>query len=194
MAMKLSVGLFALIVLMATGARAQDPQSAGAESIIPSPQQSAPTNGPTRIRVGGNVASAKITHLVQPVYPQAAKAAHISGTVVLHCIIAKDGTIMELTYISGPPLLLKAAMDAVHQWTYQPTLLNGKPVEVETTVSVVFTLGGTAPVEFSQQAGPSATPEKPEPPAVRAPDSAIDPQFRSDILHLLDLTHFKEKQ
>jgi protein TonB len=96
----------------------------------------------TRIRVGGNVAAAKLTHQVQPIYPQIAKTAHVQGTVLLHAIIAKDGTIQELQYVSGPPLLMKAAMDAVHEWRYSPTLLNGEPVEVDTTIQVVFTLGG----------------------------------------------------
>jgi len=96
----------------------------------------------TRIRVGGNVQGAKLIHQVQPVYPQIAKTAHVSGTVLLHAIIAKDGTIQQLEYVSGPPLLMRAAMDAVHEWRYQPTLLNGEPVEVDTTIQVVFTLGG----------------------------------------------------
>lgn len=96
----------------------------------------------TRIRVGGNVAAAKLIHQVQPVYPQIAKTAHVSGTVLLHAIIAKDGTIQQLEYVSGPPLLMRAAMDAVHEWRYNPTLLNGEPVEVDTTIQVVFTLGG----------------------------------------------------
>jgi len=96
----------------------------------------------TRIRVGGNVQGAKLIHQVQPVYPQIAKTAHVSGTVLLHAIIAKDGTIQELQYVSGPPLLMRAAMDAVHEWRYQPTMLNGDPVEVDTTIQVVFTLGG----------------------------------------------------
>ena len=95
-----------------------------------------------RIRVGGNVEQAALVHQVMPQYPQIAKTAHISGTVILHAIIAKDGTVQELQYISGPPLLMRAAMDAVHQWRYKPTLLNGDPVEVDTTISVVFTLGG----------------------------------------------------
>jgi periplasmic protein TonB len=94
------------------------------------------------VRVGGNVAAANLLHQVQPVYPQIAKTAHVSGTVVLHAIISKDGGIEELTYVSGPPLLMKAAMDAVHQWRYKPTMLNGEPVDVDTTISVVFTLGG----------------------------------------------------
>ncbi len=95
-----------------------------------------------RIRVGGNVQGAKLIHQVQPIYPQIAKTAHVSGTVLLHAIIAKDGSIQELQYVSGPPLLMRAAMDAVHEWRYQPTLLNGEPVEVDTTIQVVFTLGG----------------------------------------------------
>jgi periplasmic protein TonB len=103
------------------------------------PPPKAPT--PTRIRVGGNVAAAKLLHQVQPNYPQIAKTAHVSGTVILHAIIAKDGTIQELQYISGPALLMKSAMDAVHEWRYQPTQLNGQPVEVDTTIQVVFTLG-----------------------------------------------------
>jgi protein TonB len=96
----------------------------------------------TRIRVGGNVQGAKLLRQIQPLYPQIAKTAHVSGTVRLHAVIAKDGTIQELEYVSGPALLMKAAMDAVHEWRYQPTLLNGEPVEVDTTVDVVFSLGG----------------------------------------------------
>jgi protein TonB len=79
---------------------------------------------------------------IMPVYPPIAKTAHIAGTVVLHAVIAKDGSVEDLQYVSGPPLLMKSAMDAVKQWRYQPTQLNGDPVEVDTTISVVFTLGG----------------------------------------------------
>jgi protein TonB len=79
---------------------------------------------------------------VMPQYPAIARTAHVSGTVELHAIIAKDGSIEELSYVAGPPLLLKASMDAVRQWRYRPTLLNGEPVEVETTIDVVFNLGG----------------------------------------------------
>jgi periplasmic protein TonB len=100
-----------------------------------------PKEAPKRIRIGGNVQQAKMARMVQPVYPQIAKSAHIQGTVILHAIIAKDGSVQELQYVSGPPLLMKNAMDAVRQWRYQPTLLNGDPVEVDTTISVVFTLG-----------------------------------------------------
>src|SRR3984885_11696187 len=101
-----------------------------------------PKATPQRIRVGGNVAAAKLVRQVTPLSPPIAKTAHISGTVILHAVIAKDGTIQNLDYVSGPPLLMKNAMDAVRQWRYSPTLLNGEPVEVDTTISVVFTLGG----------------------------------------------------
>lgn len=110
--------------------------------IIGSAPPPPPKPTQTRIRVGGNVQGAKLIHQVQPIYPQIAKTAHVSGTVLLHAIIAKDGSIQELQYVSGPPLLMRAAMDAVHEWRYQPTLLNGEPVEVDTTIQVVFTLGG----------------------------------------------------
>src|ERR1700691_6173653 len=109
----------------------------GTGSNLPPPPK--PTQ--QRIRVGGNVQSAKMIRQVQPVYPQIAKTAHVQGTILLHAIIAKDGSVQELTYVSGPPLLMKAAQDAVREWRYQPTLLNGEPVEVETTISVIFTLG-----------------------------------------------------
>jgi periplasmic protein TonB len=110
----------------------------GTGSAPPPPPKAAPT----RIRVGGNVQQARLIRQPLPIYPQIAKTAHIQGTVLLHAIIAKDGTVQEVQYISGPPLLMKSAMDAVKEWRYQPTTLNGDAVEVDTTISVVFTLGG----------------------------------------------------
>jgi protein TonB len=100
-----------------------------------------PKATPSRIRVGGNVEAASLINKVTPQYPPIAKTAHVSGTVVLHAIISKEGTIQELQYVSGPPLLMKSAMDAVKEWRYKPTQLNGEPVEVDTTIDVVFTLG-----------------------------------------------------
>ena len=76
-----------------------------------------------------------------PQYPAIARAARIQGTVVLQATIAKDGTIQNLRVIDGPPMLQQAAMDAVRSWRYKPYLLNGEPVEVETTVNVIFNLG-----------------------------------------------------
>ena len=101
-----------------------------------------PPKAQQRIRVGGQVQAAKMVRQIQPIYPQIAKTAHVQGTVILHAVIAKDGSVQELNYVSGPPLLMKSAMDAVREWKYQPTLLNGEPVEVDTTISVIFTLGG----------------------------------------------------
>jgi protein TonB len=102
----------------------------------PPPKPKAP------LRIGGNVMAASLIRKVDPIYPPIAKTAHISGTVVLHAIIGKDGSVQDLQYVSGPPLLMKSALDAIRQWRYKPTMLNGEPVEVDTTISVVFSLGG----------------------------------------------------
>lgn len=93
-----------------------------------------------RIRQGGNVQAARLINRVQPTYPPLARQARIQGTVRLHAIIAKDGTVQQLEVLSGHPLLVQSALDAVRQWRYQPTLLNGEPVEVDTTVDVIFSL------------------------------------------------------
>jgi len=95
---------------------------------------------PSRIRQGGNVQAARLTNKVQPAYPPLARQTRISGTVRLHAIIGKDGSVQQLTLESGHPLLVQAALDAVKQWRYQPTLLNGEPVEVDTTIDVIFSL------------------------------------------------------
>jgi protein TonB len=105
----------------------------------PPPPPKPVVTGP--VRVGGNVMAAKIIDRPTPEYPAIAKAAHVQGTIVLHAIISKDGNVQDLQYVSGPPLLMKAAMDAVKQWRYRPTQLNGDAVEVDTTIQVVFTLG-----------------------------------------------------
>jgi protein TonB len=90
--------------------------------------------------VGGNVQGAMILKKIAPVYPQLAKSARVSGVVHLSAVIAKDGTIQELKVINGPALLITAAVDAVKQWVYRPTMLNGEAVQVETTIDVNFTL------------------------------------------------------
>jgi len=106
----------------------------GAAPPPPKPKLTGP------LRVGGNVQQAKIINRVQPVYPPLARQTRISGTVRLHAIIGKDGTIQSLEVVSGHPLLQQAALDAVRQWRYQPTLLNGDAVDVDTTVDVIFSL------------------------------------------------------
>lgn len=100
-----------------------------------------PKTAPQRIHVGGNVEAAKLVRKVTPRYPTIAQSAHIQGTVVLRAIIARDGSVQRLQYVSGPALLMASAMQAVREWKYQPTELNGQPVEVDTTIQVVYNLG-----------------------------------------------------
>jgi len=93
-----------------------------------------------RIRVGGNVQSAMLLRQTKPIYPPLARQARIQGTVKLQAIISRDGTIQQLQVQSGHPLLVPNALEAVKQWVYKPTLLNGEPVEVVTVIDVNFTL------------------------------------------------------
>lgn len=95
---------------------------------------------PKQIRVGGNVQAAKLVRQPKPVYPPLAKQARIQGTVKFNAVIGRDGSIQNLTLVSGHPLLVPSATEAVRQWVYQPTLLNGEPVEVVTQIDVNFTL------------------------------------------------------
>jgi protein TonB len=90
--------------------------------------------------VGGQVIAANLVRRIVPTYPALAKQARISGTVRFNAIIGKDGTIQNLQLVSGHPLLVQSATDAVKQWLYKPTLLNNEPVEVITTIDVNFTL------------------------------------------------------
>jgi TonB family protein len=92
---------------------------------------------PTRVHVGSNVQAAMLVKSVEPVYP---RDVWVEGTVRFTAIIGMDGHIQNLQLISGPPQLAPAAVNAVTQWVYRPTMLNGKPVEVVTTIDVPFTL------------------------------------------------------
>lgn len=102
----------------------------------PPPKQEAPK----RIRVGGQVQQAKLLAQPKPIYPPLAKQARIQGTVRLEAVISKEGRIDQLRVVSGHPLLVQSALDAVRQWRYHPTILNTDPVEVATTIDVNFTL------------------------------------------------------
>ena len=95
---------------------------------------------PKRIRVGGQVEKAKSIFRPTPVYPPLAKMARIQGVVRLEAIISRDGTVQDLKVLNGHPLLVKSALAAVQRWRYQPTLLNGEPVEIITEIDVNFTL------------------------------------------------------
>ena len=92
------------------------------------------------VPVGGDVQAAKLIRKVVPGYPVLAKQARVSGTVRLIGIIARDGTIQRLQVVAGHPLLIPAAVDAVRQWVYRPTTLNGEIVEVVAPIDVIFTL------------------------------------------------------
>jgi TonB family protein len=100
----------------------------------------APGAAPQRIRVGGNVQAAMLVQKPAPVYPPDAKAAGVQGKVQMQATIGPDGHVQELTVLEGDPTLAKAATDAVWQWVYKPTLLNGNPVSVVTNIDVNFTL------------------------------------------------------
>ena len=99
-----------------------------------------PPVAPTQITVGGDVQAALIVEQIQPVYPSLARRGHIHGNVELRAVIGTDGKIKNLTALSGHPLLVEAALNAVRRWIYQPTLLNGVPVEVKTEIVVRFGL------------------------------------------------------
>jgi protein TonB len=110
-------------------------------SALPPPPPPPPVKAALkRITIGGNVQQAKLVRQPKPVYPPLAKQARISGVVHLAAVISRDGTIQDLKVISGHPLLIPSALEAVKQWVYQPTLLNGEPVEVSTQIDVNFTL------------------------------------------------------
>lgn len=108
--------------------------------VAPPPPPPPKAEAPKRIRVGGQVQQARLVSQPKPIYPPLAKQARIQGTVRLEALISKTGTIEELRVVSGHPLLVQAALDAVRQWRYQPTFLNNEPVEVATTIDVNFTL------------------------------------------------------
>ena len=110
------------------------------ETKPPAPPPAEPT--PKRISVGGDVQAARLVRQVTPSYPTLAKNARISGTVRLEAVIGPDGRVKQLRTVSGHPLLTPAALAAVQEWRYQPTLLNGRAVEVATVIDVNFVLGG----------------------------------------------------
>ena len=92
--------------------------------------------------VSSGVATGMLIQRTPPIYPSIAKAARVSGTVELHATISKNGTIKDLQVVKGPAMLKEAALDAVRTWRYKPYKLNNQPVEVETTIDLVFSLAG----------------------------------------------------
>ncbi len=117
----------------------------GGTETGPAPPLPAPpaAKSPARtIRRSESLEQALLIHRVEPVYPALARQIHLEGTVQLHAIIGRDGTIQSLEVLSGHPLLVKSSLDAVRQWRYRPTLLNGEAVAVETSITVIYTMHG----------------------------------------------------
>ena len=108
-------------------------------AVTPPPPAATPNVRPFR---PSNLLEGSLVRRVQPVYPQLARNARIQGKVVLSAVISKAGTIENLQLVSGHPMLVPAAIDAVSQWRYRPYILNGDPIEVETQITVNFTLSG----------------------------------------------------
>jgi protein TonB len=113
---------------------------APAKILIGRPVVQSPAH-PKRVVLPAGVAQGLLIMKTNPVYPPIAKAARVSGTVVLQAVISTSGSIENLRVISGPAMLQQSALDAVKTWRYRPYLLNNQPVEVETTINVIYTLG-----------------------------------------------------
>jgi protein TonB len=113
--------------------------STGGPSVVLPPPPPTPSAHPPRV---SRMMEGNLIYRVQPQYPPLARQARVQGTVVLRAMISREGKIEHLQVVSGPALLLKSAMDAVLQWRYRPYYLNNEPVEVETQVTVNFTLSG----------------------------------------------------
>lgn len=112
---------------------------------VPPPQRVEEAHAPReprRVHVGGHVLEAKLVKRVIPEYPRLARDMRIAGAVKLVCVVGRDGAVKDLRVLSGHPLLVSAALAAVRQWVYSPTLLNGEPVEVIAPIDVNFTLSG----------------------------------------------------
>jgi periplasmic protein TonB len=108
--------------------------------VLPAPPVAPPPAPQKTVRVGGHISAPQKVHDVAPVYPPIAQAAGVQGIVILECLIAQDGSVQDARVLRSAPLLDQAALAAVRQWVYQPTLLNGVPVSVIMTVTVRFEL------------------------------------------------------
>jgi protein TonB len=109
----------------------------GTQPVLPAPAPPAPVAHMLRF---SHISEGNLIRKVQPAYPPLARSARIQGTVVLQAVISKQGTIENLSVLSGHPMLVQAALDAVRQWRYRPYILNSEPVEVETQITVNFSL------------------------------------------------------
>lgn len=139
---KTPISPFALVLVLLVSATLCP--SAHTQSPGDSGQANAATASADRIRLASGVAERNLIHKVILPYPAYAKANRIQGAVVLETVIDKHGQVVDVRKLSGHPYLVPTAVDGVKQWRYRPFLLNGNPVEVETTVTVNFNLTDTA--------------------------------------------------
>jgi TonB family protein len=135
MGLKIGASGFAIVILLAASLFAQD-QGTKPDNESQAAHK-AQARQPHRIHVKENAQKAKLVNTVSPLYPPFL-GKRVDGTVVLHVVIGKNGAVNSARYVSGPPNLINSAVKAVLQWQYEPTLVNGLAVEVDTTVSVVF--------------------------------------------------------
>ncbi len=146
-------GLLALASMLAATAtltgQSTKPDSQPRVILQAPPPQYAPAGFPQSghgpVRISGGVMAGQLTSRVDPEYPADARAQGVEGSVVLHVLVGKDGAVESVIPVSGPEVLRQPAVDAVKQWTYKPFLLNGDPVEVDTTVTVNFNLNRSQP-------------------------------------------------
>jgi TonB family protein len=115
-------------------------------------------SGPVHVASGAMVGN--LIDRPDPVYPPIAKAAHVQGSVVLHAIISKTGTVESLDVVSGRPMLTASAKDAVKRWVYKPYMVKGEPTEVETTITVNFTFGDATPAQPPAEQGQGSGPQR----------------------------------
>jgi protein TonB len=116
-----------------------------AETILPTsadpePRPATPSPAAGADTQGGALQSGEVIHRVEPVYPPGALAQNIEGTVTLYAVIDADGTVKSLKSLDGPPSLIPAALAAVRQWRYSPSLLGGRPIQTERQIKIVFQL------------------------------------------------------
>jgi TonB family protein len=124
------------------------------ETSLPDTPANTPRPAPKWVNVPGDVAAGLLIHKVDPEYPRLAKAARVSGIVTLRATISKTGEIVDLHVECGPTILQEPSVKAIREWKYRPYLLNGTPVEVQTTIKVTFALGGKKKLPFSKDSCP----------------------------------------
>jgi protein TonB len=139
---KIKIAAGCLMLCLGTTLAAQEsaPETKGEATSAPAATPKIAT--PQRVRISQGVTTGLLIKRVNPKYPNKARENRIQGTVVLRAVISKEGDIVDLTTVSGDPLLAKSAIKAVKQWKYRPYLLQGKPVEVDTEIQVNYTLSG----------------------------------------------------